>query len=255
MDNTLNRRMGIKDALAFLNEGIGLCLSPQCRLYVILPVTVNFILLSALGYILYNYLSSLIFTLFETIPDFLSFVAYILSFILSATIIFVGCYVFSTVATIIASPFYGLLADRVEMILNNTCGDDMNLMQLIGDVPRILLREFKKQMFFVPLALLCLIISFIPALNFISPVLWFALTAWMGCLQYCDYAYDNHKIPFASMQKDLKNNAYATFSFGAVISIALSVPLLNIIIPPAAVCAGTRYYLEMQKRRSTMPVE
>ena len=102
-------------------------------------------------------------------------------------------------------------------------------------------------MFFLPLAVLCLIVSFIPGINLIAPVLWFGLTAWMGCLQYCDYAYDNHKIPFNSMQRDLKNNPLATLSFGTVIALSLSVPILNILIPPAAVCAGTKYYLEIQK--------
>lgn len=247
MQGTSQLKLGIMDAVSYLKNGIRLALSKECRLYIILPVLVNLILLSSLGYYLFSNLKTLVFNIFEDIPSYLNFLAYIISAILSITIIFVSCYIFSTLATIIASPFYGLLADKVEMILNQSHGEDMTIHQLIKDIPRILLRELKKQMFFLPLALACLIISFIPALNLIAPVLWFALTAWMGCLQYCDYAYDNHKIPFNSMQRDLKKNPVATLSFGTVIALSLSVPVLNILIPPAAVCAGTRYYLEIQK--------
>lgn len=38
---------------------------------------------------------------------------------------------FSTVATIIASPFYGLLADKVEALINGTHGDDMGVVDLL----------------------------------------------------------------------------------------------------------------------------
>ena len=65
--------------------------------------------------------------------------------------------------------------------------------------------------------------------------------------KYTDYAYDNHKISFSDMQRDLKSNKLSTFTMGAFIAFALCVPLLNLIIPPAAVCAGTKYYLSLQK--------
>lgn len=70
------------------------------------------------------------FSLFEGLPEFLSFVAYVLSYLLGIMIIFVCGYFFSTVATIIASPFYGLLADKVEALINGTHGDDMGVVDL-----------------------------------------------------------------------------------------------------------------------------
>ena len=240
--------ISITETINYLSQGIKLALSKECRLYIIIPVTVNLVLMSILGYFLFTSIKDWVFGLVDMWPDFLIFLAYIFSAIFAILIIFVGCYLFSTIATIIASPFYGLLADKVEMKLNGTQSDDMGFIDIIKDIPRILKREFQKQLFFIPLAFLCLIVTFIPVINIISPVLWFLLTSWMGCLQYCDYAYDNHKISFSLMKKDLKHNSLPTFTFGALVSLALPVPILNILIPPAAVCAGTCYYLEMQKR-------
>ena len=238
------------ESVSFIFTGLKLALSKECRLYIIIPLIVNVLFMSSCSYFLFTYLKELIFSLFEGLPDFLSFLAYILAYLLGITIIFVAGYFFSTVATIIASPFYGLLADKVESLINGTHGDDMGIFELIKDIPRILKRELKKQLFFLPLALICLVISFIPVINVISPVLWFLLTAWMGALQYTDYAYDNHKIPFSLMMSDLKNNAIPTFTIGATIAFMIAIPILNILIPPAAVCAGTKYYVEMQKKSS-----
>lgn len=235
------------DAIKYLFDGIKLSLSKECRMYVIIPIIVNFVILFSLGYTTFNYISGLISDIFKTFPEFLIFLAYIITAIIGLLIGFVSCYIFSTVATIIASPFYGLLADKVEMKLNGTQSDDMSLFDIIKDIPRIIKREARKQLFFLPLAFLGLIIYFVPVINILAPIYWFLLTAWMGSLQYTDYAYDNHKISFSDMQKDLKSNKLSTFTMGAFIAFALCIPVLNLIIPPAAVCAGTKYYLSLQK--------
>ena len=206
----------ISEAITYIFTGLKLALSKECRLYIIIPLIVNVLFMSTLGIM----------------------------------IIFVCGYFFSTVATIIASPFYGLLADKVEALINGTHGDDMGVVDLLKDIPRILAREFKKQLFFLPLALICLVISIIPVINVFSPIAWFLLTAWMGALQYTDYAYDNHKISFTLMMNDLKTHTIPTFTIGATVAFLLGIPVLNILIPPAAVCAGTKYYVEMQKVNS-----
>ncbi len=249
MQNAQNRRsIGPVEVLSYLKDGLELALSKECRVYVLVPILINFVFLSFAGYELYTRLSDFLDSYFIHWPSFLTFLAYIISFVLGAAIIFACCYIFSTVATIIASPFYGLLADRAEMALNGTKSEDTGFAGIIKDIPRIMLRELKKQLFFIPRVIVCLIITVIPVVNAVSPLAWFLLTAWMGCLQYCDYAYDNHKIPFAVMRRDLARGKLPTFTFGAVIALCLTVPVLNLVIPPAAVCAGTRYYLEMQKR-------
>lgn len=240
----------ISEAITYIFTGLKLALSKECRLYIIIPLIVNVLFMSTCSYLLFTNIKALIFSLFEGLPDFLSFVAYVLSYLLGLMIIFVCGYFFSTVATIIASPFYGLLADKVEALINGTHGDDMGVVDLLKDIPRILAREFKKQLFFLPLALICLVISIIPVINVFSPIAWFLLTAWMGALQYTDYAYDNHKISFTLMMNDLKTHTIPTFTIGATVAFLLGIPVLNILIPPAAVCAGTKYYVEMQKVNS-----
>ena len=245
--NSINQEISISDTLNHLIDGVKIAFSKECRAFVIIPIIINIFVMSLGGYFIFSYLNDFIFGLADNWPDFLKFVAYILSTILAIVLGFVGCYFFSTVATIIASPFYGFLSDKVEKMLTGKNANDDTVMDAIKDVPRILKREAQKQIFFLPRALLCLIITIIPGLNVISPILWFLLTAWMACLQYCDYAYDNHKTAIALMRKDLRDNRLSTFIFGMIVSIGISIPIINLILPPAAVCAGTKYYLQIQK--------
>lgn len=239
--------LNLGDAFSCLAEGLTLAFSKQCRAYVIIPVLVNLLLLSLGGYTAFCLVKNVIFSWVANLPDYLMFLAYAVSVIAALMIVFVCCYFFSTVASIIASPFYGLLADKAEMAIRGTCSDDSGLYDVIRDIPRCLKREMHKQIFFLPRALLCLVISLIPGINLISPVPWFLLGSWMGCLQYVDYAYDNHKISFAKMKSDLKHERLPTFIIGAVIALGTAIPLINLIVPPAAVCAGTRYYVMLQK--------
>ena len=228
-------------------EGLELALSPQCRAHVIVPIIVNVILLSAGGAAAYLGVRHWIFGWTDTLPGFLSWLGWILAAIAALLIIFLCFWFFSAVATIIASPFYGLLADRAEMAICGTQSEDMGFAGVVRDIPRCLKRELRKQLFFLPRALLCLLVTIVPVLNVISPVPWFLLGSWMGCLQYADYAYDNHKVPFAQMRADLASSKMATFSFGAAVALLTAVPVLNLVIPPAAVCAGTRYYVELRR--------
>ena len=240
------------ESVNLLTDGLKIALSKECRLYVIVPIIFNFLLLTSVGLYLYFNLTSFVNEATNgLLPDWLSFLAPIveplLACLLAALIIFLSFYFFSTLATLIASPFYGLLADRVEKLLNNTQSEDLGFKGIIKDSPRIIKRELKKQLFFWPRALLCCLISIIPLVNAVSPLCWFLLSAWMSCLQYTDYAYDNHKISFMTMRQDLAANKLATVFLGGFIAIGMMIPIINLLLPPAAVCAGTKYYLMVQK--------
>lgn len=249
--NSPNSELGISDTIGFLSTSLSLALSKECRLYVVIPIIINFIVLGLGGYGLFSLLQSFLQNYLDMLPEWLSFLSYVLWFILSATIGFVFFYIFSTIATIIASPFYGMLSEKAERLIRGVDaleGMDEGLAAIIKDVPRIIKRELQKMAFYLPRVLVCVVISIIPVVNIAAPICWFLLAAWMMSVQYVDYAYGNHKITFAEMRADLSQQRLSTFMMGAVISLAMAVPLLNLIIPPAAVCAGTKYYVEARRR-------
>lgn len=246
-----NQEINPFSVVSYLGSGMKLALSKECRLFVIIPIIINFIVLLAGGYFAVQMIHSVLQEYLGMLPQWLSFLSYLLWVLLAATMGFIFVYIFSTVATIIASPFYGMLAEKAEGVIRGApfaAGADEGLGAIVKDVPRIIKRELQKLGFYLPRVLVCLIISFVPVLNIIAPICWFLLAAWMMCVQYVDYAYDNHKIPFAQMRKELAQQRMTTFFLGAIISLAMTIPFLNLLIPPAAVCAGTRYYVDIQSR-------
>lgn len=252
MVNTVNQKIGVTEAIDFLATGLKLALSKECRLFVIIPILINIVVLCLGGYLTVHWLLGMIDSLItDNVPAWLgSILVSIIGILLTVVVGFVACFFFSTIATIIASPFYGLLAEKAEFVLRGgvSFASDDSLMAVVKDIPRILGRELRKLGYYLPRLILCCIISLIPVLNIISPICWFLLAAWMMSIQYTDYAYDNHKISFQQMRQDLANHRWGAFSLGAVISLLMTLPLLNLILPPAAVCAGTKFFVEAQNR-------
>ncbi len=248
-------KISLFEILSFFKEGLQLALSKDCRLFVIIPICINFIVLLTGAYFAHQAIASFLDTYIAKLPDFLSFLSTILSIIIWISLGFVFCFVFSTVATIIASPFYGLLAEKVELKIYGTKGNDDGIIDILKDIPRILKRELQKQIFFIPRALLCLIIFFIPIINVIFPVLWALLSFYMATIQYSDYAFDNHKVKFSLMKQALGTSKLTTFAFGGIIAIALTIPILNLLIPPCAVCAGTQYYVRLRQVNPDLPLQ
>ena len=59
---------------------------------------------------------------------------------------------------------------------------------------------------YLPRAVVLFILYFVPGIGqTVAPVLWFLFSAWMLAIQYCDYPFDNHKVPFKEMRTALRN--------------------------------------------------
>lgn len=74
-------------------------------------------------------------------------------------------YLFSTIANFVAAPFNGLLAEQLEAKLTGKKLSDQSILSLLKDVPRILGREWRKLMYYLPKALGLFILLLIPALG------------------------------------------------------------------------------------------
>ncbi|MCP6105842.1 sulfate transporter CysZ, partial [Klebsiella pneumoniae] len=80
---------------------------------------------------------------------------------------------------------------------------------------------------YLPRAIVLLILYFIPGIGqTVAPVLWFLFSAWMLAIQYCDYPFDNHKVPFKEMRTALRTRKITNMQFGALTSLFTMIPLL-----------------------------
>jgi len=233
----------------YVSKGVTLIMHPKLRIFVLIPLTINILIFAGAFWFLFNHIMDWIDAYINALPDFLRWLSYIIWPILTFIILFSFSFVFSTVANLIAGPFNGLLSEKTEnLLINGTINDD-GVAAFIKDVPRILRRELQKWIYFLPRMLVCALLFFIPAFGqTIAPLVWFFFGAWMMVIQYADYPFDNHKIPFNQMKKALSQRLAKNMTFGMLISFFTALPLFNFIIMPIAVCGATAFWVDIYKQ-------
>ena len=149
-------------------------------------------------------------------------------------------FTFTMLANILAAPFNGFLAEEVEVVVR---GEDAapasSWAELSAMLPRTIGRELRKLAYFAPRALALLVLSFIPVMNLAAAPLWLLFGVWMMAVQYIDYPADNTKLSWTDMKGWVRQRRWQSLSFGAVTYAALLVPVLNLLIMPAAVAGAT----------------
>lgn len=229
----------------YFKHGIKIITLPGLKRFIIIPLVVNMILFGSMSYWLFYQLSRWITSFISWLPDWLQWLDYIIWPLSVLSIIFVLSYFFSTVANFIASPFNGLLAERVEVILTGQPLDNVSYFSIIKDIPRMMKKEWHKLMYYLLRALLLFAFSFIPVIGQVAaPIMWFLFGSWMMSVQYCDYPFDNHKIEFRSLLATLKKDKIQSVQFGSLIYLLTLIPIVNLFIMPIAICGATSMWVD-----------
>ncbi|GGC64284.1 sulfate transporter CysZ [Marinobacter halophilus] len=232
--------------LGYLGEGFRLIRQPGLRLFVIIPLVLNVILFGLLFYYLAGLFSAMIATAMGWLPDWawLQSLDWLFWLLYGVVILLMLAYGFVILANLIGSPFYGYLAELTEKHLTGQeVVSDAGWMGLLKDTPRMLWREVQKIAYYLPRALGLFILGILPVVNLVAAVLWILFNGWMMALQYVDYPADNHKVSFGRLRKDLAASRLSAMGFGLPVALAAMVPVLNLIVVPAAVCGATAFWV------------
>ncbi|MDS4029013.1 MAG: sulfate transporter CysZ [Candidatus Contendobacter sp.] len=174
------------------------------------------------------------------LPDWLAWLHWLLWPLFVLTVLVVVFYTFSLAANVIAAPFNGLLAARVERMIDPA-----------GRVPprpaetswrELLLSplgELRKLLYFVAWAIPPLVLSFVPAVNMVAPVVWAVSTAWMLALEYADYPLGNRGMGLKAQRQLLRQRPLLVLGFGGMTLLLTLIPVLNFLAMPAAVIGAT----------------
>ena len=241
MQTSFNKPLAGSGAGYFF-KGFELIKVKGIRRFIFIPLIANLLLFSVAFYYLFQQLDVYMAMLENWLPDFLSWLSDILWPIAVFTMLITFSFIFSSVANWIAAPFNGLLSEKMELLLSGQKTTDMSFTELLKDVPRTLGREWTKLVYYIPRALGFLILFFV--LPVIGQVLWFLFVGWMMAVQYKDYPFDNHKVPFDQMRNTLKKNQGLSYSFGITVSIFSMIPIVNLIVMPVAICGATALWVD-----------
>ena len=234
-------------------DGVSLLWRRELRPYILVPLAVNLLLFAVLTAVLVHYFGEIGTWLQDYLPAWLEWLAWIAWIVLGAIALLVYGYSFNMITNIIAAPFYGLLAEKVEQLVS---GEDVPEESLLRMIPRVTWREIIKLTYFIVrgifIILLILLVAMIPIINIIAPFIGLLWSAWSMAIQYADYAADNHQIAFPELRLRLRKRLYSTLGFGGMVMGCSIVPVLNIVAMPAAVTGGTLLWLNELKVRAEL---
>jgi CysZ protein len=232
-------------AIGFLFKGVKLLTRPELRKFIIIPILINVVLYSAALTLGYFYISDLIA---QFIPGWLHWLSWFLWPLFFISFFIAGFFTFTVLANILAAPFYGQLSAKTLAIVSDEIQE-----QAEQPLAKVLIAELRRVGYLSSRALPLLILSVIPGVNILAPFLWALFGAWGIALEYLAYPLENRGVLF-SEQKDLVNSVrLGALSFGGLTVLGLTVPVLNIIVAPAAVIGATLYVHEIEQQSITPP--
>jgi CysZ protein len=224
-------------AAGYLLKGFKLLGSPELRKFIIIPLMINLILYSTALVIGYHTVANVID---QFIPSWLHWLNWILWPLFFISFFMIGFFTFTLLANLIAAPFYGRLSSKTLMLITGQKPATAE-----QPITKALLAECKRAGYFASRALPLLGLSLIPGLNVVAPFLWAIFGAWGMALEYMAYPLENKGLLFSEQKQLISSVRTGALSFGGLAALGLSIPLLNIIVAPAAVIGATIYAHEI----------
>ncbi|WP_316368392.1 sulfate transporter CysZ [Candidatus Thiodiazotropha sp. CDECU1] len=238
----------VKNPLAgasYLLRGLGLLNKPGLRPFVLIPLTINIIVFSLLIWLGIDQFEQLMDRFLPDDESWLAWLRWLLWPLFAITLLLIIFYTFTVIANLIASPFNGLLAEKVELYLGGELPHQpTGAKQMVKDVVPSLLSELRKLLYFLLRAIPLLILFLIPGINILAPFLWMAFSAWFLAVEYGDYPMANHKLAFKQQHTRLKQARFSSLTFGGGLTLMMMIPILNFVAMPAAVAGATLFWHE-----------
>lgn len=232
-----------------LIQGLKWLKHPQLRMLIVLPIVINVVIYGLVLGLGLHWTDGLMADLIAWLPDWLSFLGTLFWWLMLFMLLAVLGLTFVTAALIVGAPFYGQLSARTLSLLGVTASeasasDPLSIALLI---PKGIGREFSKLVSFLPLLVLVVVISLLPGINVIAPFVWLSVNSWIFGLQFLDYPFDDAQKPFGAVKDWGRRHRGAVLGFGFAIVIGSSIPVLNLLIIPAAVVGATRLWVQIDR--------
>lgn len=235
-------------------EGLRTLWRRDIRWLVLIPLLINIVLFAVGTGFAASWLQNWITTITTSVPDWLQWLAWAIWFLFTILALAIYSFTFTILANLVGSPFYGVIAQRVIVAeVADNQSNALNEIGLLRGAWNSLVRELQLIGYFLPrtvvVGIMAVMLSFIPVVNLLAPIIAGGWAAWCLCLQYLDYAADSQGVTFLALRKKVSGNRLNSIGFGLSAMLASAIPLVNLVMLPASVVAGSllwcRQYRDM----------
>lgn len=178
-----------------------------------------------------------------TVNTFKELSSYGLAFIGSITLIVFSLFMFLPVSSLICIPFNDSISIETEKIIlgEDTLSSGGNL---INEVKVTIVEVFKLLFLKIVLLAISLPVLIIPVIGQIS---FFFILALITSIDFLDIIMARKKYTLSEKISFLNKNSFAFILFSIPVMLLFWVPLVQILIIPAAAIGGTKLFLEANK--------
>jgi CysZ protein len=240
--------------VGYLLKGFRLIRQPGLRRYFIAPILVNVLVFGGLIWIGATGVTEFMQQYLPQgdhwwLSGIIGFIFWLLFILVVASLFF---FLFTMMVNLIGAPFNGLLAEKVERrLVPAEIQSKPRQSHFFIDIVRSISGEIRKYMVFLVIWLLLLIATFLPLINIITgppaAILTPIVGAWIMAIEYVSYPMNNHNKYFTDVRRWLRKNRMLTLGFGGAVMVVTLIPIINLLIMPAAVAGATMLWVERRE--------
>jgi CysZ protein len=177
-----------------------------------------------------------------------SILTFILGTLLSVVLYFVVSWTFVLVVSIVGSPFNDLISSRIEKKKKGEELDSLPMCfkRLFSNMLKTIFTEAKKLFLIAVLTIAALLLNLFPVLAPLS----FALSALLLAAQFLDYSWSRNNYTFTQCVGSIKGDILPFILVGAGFMALISIPVVNLIVPPLATSFFTDYFVSKKQLSS-----
>ena len=225
-----------------LARGTRLLNQPGVRIYVIIPLAINLLLFGALIWYGYSLFVPFVEWMMSFVPGFLDFLEWFIWIFFGTLAALTVFFSFTPIANIVAAPFNALMSEKIEIFLTGKApSSNVSFAKMALDA---IGSQLRKLVYILLWALGLFLISLIPVINLIAPVLWVIFGSWLLSLEYFDYPMGNHDLVFDEEKRQLRERRGIALGFGGGVMVLTSIPIINFVTMPVAVAGATLLWVE-----------
>ncbi len=225
-------------------RGLGQVFDPGLRSLAIGPLIINILVVAGLAAIAAIGFDAL---LAAWLPGELDWLAWLLWPLFGLALLLAFGISAVALAAIIASPFSGPLAYRTAHGLGHKPGQPPR--SLPGEIAHATITALRKTGYYLLLLLPVLLVAITPGLNLLSALAWFIFGSWVLAVEFMEAPLANDGQDFREVRRTLRAHRLQTLAFGAGTTLLAMIPVVNLLLVPAAVIGATHVSVRFRSGR------